>query len=306
GQLVTVGNYGFSDAAASRYPRPVDTTSHNGRAIVERRIIHVPDTIAEPSQIVLEDLAQQRPLTSRSQLSVPMMRGDTPIGVVVVARHVPGPFAEAHIDLLKTFADQAAIASGNAWLFKELQEKNHALTEAHAQVTESLEQQTATSEILRVISGSPTNLEPVFNSIAQSAAKLCEAYDCEIYRVDDDGLRLVAHYGPSPSGPVGQFVVPLVRGTIGGRSALERRTIHVHDLRAAADEYPEGYALAAGREHRTQLRVPLLRKGAALGVIGVRRSEVRPFTESQVVLLQTFADQAVIAVENVRLFTELQ
>ena len=138
GQLVPVGNYGFTAAAAARYPRPVDPTTHNGRAIVERRPIHVPDTLAEPSQIVLEDLAQQRPLSSRSQLSVPMMRGDTPIGVVVAARHSPGPFTEVHIDLLKTFADQAAIASWNARLFREIADKSAQLEAASRHKSEFL------------------------------------------------------------------------------------------------------------------------------------------------------------------------
>src|SRR5262249_47553205 len=155
---------------------------------------------------------------------------------------------------------QAVIAIENVRLFKELQTSNRELTKA-------LEQQTATAEILRVISSSPTDVQPVFAAVAESSARLCDAYDCEIYRVDGDVLRLVAHHGPAPSGPVGQFVVPLVRGTIGGRSVLERRTIHVPDFDAAAEEFPVGYALAAGREHRTQLRVPLLREGTALGVI---------------------------------------
>jgi GAF domain-containing protein len=289
GQLMPVGSYGFSDVAASRYPRPVDTTSHNGRAIVERRTIHVPDIAAEPSQMVMEDLAQRRPLTSRSQLSVPMMRGDTPIGVVVVARNVPGPFAEAHIDLLRTFADQAAIASGNARLFNETKE--------------ALEQQTATGDILKVIASSPTDIQPVLDTVVRSATRLCEAYDAMIALREGERLSVGAHHGPIS---IGWRERPISRGWVTGRTVVDRQVIHVHDLAASAAEYPLGQADALEIGHRTTLGVPLLREGEAIGVILIRRLEVRPFSEKQIRLLQTFANQAVIAIENVRLFKELE
>ena len=213
---------------------------------------------------------------------------------MVIRRTQVRPFTEKQIKLLETFADQAVIAIENVRLFKELQERNRDLTEA-------LEQQTATSEILRVIASSPTDIQPVFDSIARSAARLCEAFDVMVLRVDGNVLRLVAHHGPIPAGDV-----PLHRGTLGGRTVIDRRLFHIRDLQTEVDEFPEGSALARERGHRTTLSVPLLRENVAIGNIQVRRDEVRPFSEPQINLLQTFADQAVIAIENVRLFHELQ
>jgi hypothetical protein len=132
-----------------------------------------------------------------------MLRRDEAIGTISVTRREPGGFTDDEIALLKTFADQAVIAIENVRLFTELQEKNWALTQAHAQVTEALEQQTATREILRVISSSPTNVQPVFDTLAESAARLCDAVDAVIARVDGDRLWFVAHHGPIPSGLVG-------------------------------------------------------------------------------------------------------
>src|SRR5919109_3840587 len=162
-------------------------------------------------------------------------------------------------------------------------------------LTESLEQQTATSEVLRVISSSPTDVQPVFDTIARSAARLCDAYDIIVMRVDGDVLRLAAHYGAIPAGDF-----PLHRGTLGGRTVLERRVFHIHDLQAEREEFPEGSAIARQRGHRTTLSVPLVRDGVAIGNIQARRDTVRPFAPQQVALLETFADQAVIAIENVR------
>src|SRR5262249_42502429 len=166
-------------------------------------------------------------------------------------------------------------------------------------------QQTATSEILKVISRSPSDLQPVFDMIADSAARLCDGIDVTIFRVDSDMLRVVAHQGPIPAFYIGQ-ARPMVRGSPSSRAILDRRTIHVADLQAEMDEYPEGSVIARRLGHRTTLVAPLLHAGEAIGAIAVRRTDVRPFTDRQVDLLQTFADQAVIAIENVRLFTELQ
>ena len=169
-------------------------------------------------------------------------------------------------------------------------------------LTEALEQQTATAEILRVISSSPTDVQPVFAAVLRSAARLCDAFDATIFQVDGDGLRLVAHEGPILSHPVGEF--PLIRGTTAGRAVLDRRTIHVPDVQAEVDEYPEASSFARSFGFRTTLSVPLLRGTEAIGAIAIRRTEVRPFTDRQIELLQTFAAQAVIAIENVRLFNE--
>ena len=173
----------------------------------------------------------------------------------------------------------------------------HKVAERTRELSESLEQQTATGEILRVISSSPTDVQPVFDAIASSAARLCEAIDVMVLRTEGDVLRLVGHHGPMPAGDVA-----LHRGTLGGRTVLERRMLHIRDLQAEVDEFPEGSTLARERGHRTTLSVPLLKEGMAIGNIQVRRNDVRSFSDRQISLLQTFADQAVIAIDNVHLF----
>jgi signal transduction histidine kinase len=170
------------------------------------------------------------------------------------------------------------------------------------QLAEAQEQQTATSEILRVIRSSPTDLQPVLDAVAKSAARLCASYDASIFRLDGEVLRLVAHHGPVLVPP--SFVMHAVRGLVGGRAVLDRQPIQVADLQMQTEEFPEGSAIAREHGFHTLLSVPLLREGAAIGIIALRRIEVQPFTEAQIALLQTFADQAVIAIENVRLFNE--
>jgi len=226
-----------------------------------------------------------------------MVRDGEAVGAIVVTRREPGRFAAPEVSLLKTFADQAVIAIENVRLFKELEARNRELTEA-------LEQQTATAEVLRIISTSPTELQPVLEVVVKSAVRFCGADDAIILRLDAEHLRAAAHHGPIPV-DFG-LPVPCVRGTVGGRSVLERRAVHVTDLQAEAEEFPEGSAFATRLGARTTLGVPLLREGAAVGTIQLRRAVVNPFTDKQIALLQTFADQAVIAIENVRLFQELE
>ena len=210
------------------------------------------------------------------------------IGELVARRNEVRPFTPAQIKLLETFADQAVIAVENVRLFQELKE--------------SLEQQTATSEILGVIANSPTDIQPVLETVAATAARLCEATDAQIHFTEGDGTRLVASFGPLPA----PKYVALSRKTPAMRAIIERRAVHVHDLRAAEIEYPDSQEMSQRFGTRTFLSVPLLREGVAIGSINIRRTEVRPFSEKQIALLKTFADQAVLAIENVRLFKELQ
>src|SRR5262249_46951585 len=215
---------------------------------------------------------------------------------ISLLRSEAGFFSKRQIDLLRTFADQAVIAIENVRLFKELESRN-------LDLTETLQQQAATGEILRVISSSPTDIQPVLDAVAENSARLCEAFDAQIYRVEGQDLRLVASFGSIPSSPTRA----ISRGWVTGRSVVDRRTTHVHDLAAESDaEYGIGKETQRRAGHRTTLATPLLREGQPLGAILIRRMEVRPFSEKQIKLLETFADQAVIAIENVRLFKELE
>jgi signal transduction histidine kinase len=272
----------------------------SGRAIMSGAVVEIEDALSDAEY--QQEVA--RVSGWRSMLAVPMLRERVPIGAIVIQRAEAGSFPEAQIALMQTFADQAVIAIENVRLFKELQEKNRALTEAHSQVSEALEQQTATAEILRVISTSPTDLQPVLDTVVRSAARFCGANDAEICHLDGGSLKVAAHHGPIP-GPAGRLL-SIRGGSVSGRTVLERRAVHVADLQAEAEEFPEGSALAQEFGYRTVLVVPLLREGTVVGTINLRRTEVNPFTDKQIALLQTFAHQAVIAIENVRLFTELQ
>ena len=221
------------------------------------------------------------------------------LGAIAVTRAKPAPFSDKELALLKTFADQAVIALENVRLFKELQIRNHDLTEA-------LEQQTATAQILHVISNSLTDVQPVLDAVASTAARLCGASDAVILRINSDVLRFVAHDGSIPSAPAGEEY-PVNRGSTSGRAVLDRRTIHAHDLAGADEaEFPLGAALARRFGHRSVLSTPLLREGQPIGAITIRRKEVSSFSDKQIKLLETFASQVVIAIENVRLFKELQ
>ena len=225
-------------------------------------------------------------------LGVPLRQQGEFIGALYARRTEVRPFTPTEIKLLETFADQAVIALENVRLFQELKE--------------SLEQQTATSEIFGVIASSPTDIQPVLETVAQSAAKLCEASDAVIYRVDGDVLQRVAICG---SIPIRSTPLRLTRGTTAGRAVIDRRTTHIHDIDACIGKRVPGYRQDRywwGNRARTRLAVPLLREGASIGAILIRRMEARPFSDKQVKLLETFAAQSVIAIENVRLFKEIQ
>ena len=243
----------------------------------------------------------------RSRLSVPLIRDGIAIGSLGVTRAAPGAFTDREIALLQTFADQAVIAIENVRLFTELQEKNRALTAAHAQVTESLEQQTATSEILQVISRSPTSVQPVFDAIANSALLLCVAKHGNVFLFDGELIQLGAVAG---SDPEGTETVRQSFPQVPGRASATTRAIETRQPVIIPDvlEDPE-YSLTEMvrvAAYRSVMSVPMLRAGNPIGAITVTRAEAGPFADKQLALLQTFADQAVIAIENARLFTELQ
>ncbi|HYS94093.1 MAG TPA: GAF domain-containing protein, partial [Candidatus Acidoferrales bacterium] len=302
--LHLVDGVGLSIAAKhGRLPRtlsigeslPLTRGSVAGRAVVERRTVHVRDLKVAAKSQYPDAAALQRAAGLRTMLATPLIEDGRAVGALVVLRTTVRPFTAHQIALLKTFAEQAAIALENARLSRELEGRNSELTEA-------LEQQTATGEILSVISSSPTDIQPVLAAVVASAARFCGAYDASIGLRDGDGLRVVAHHGPIPT-PV--ISIPIVQGSVGGRSVLERRPVHVADLQTETEEFPEGSAFARSVGHRATLSVPLVREEEVTGVIQLRRLEAEPFTDRQITLLQTFADQAVIAIENVRLFTEL-
>ena len=262
----------------------------SARAVIDRTVIHLSDIRQEPDFGVSGRLSEA--LKFRAILAVPMVRDGGVVGVITVARAEAGFFSESQAALLQTFADQAVIAIENVRLFNETKE--------------ALEQQTAASDILSVISRSPTDVQPVFDDVAESAARLCEAQDASIFRRAGDQLFFAAHHGPIPFGRVGEYSMPLVRETLNGRCVLEGRTMQVADMQIEEAEFPQGSALARRWGYRTVLTVPLMRDRVAIGSISLRRTEVKAFTERQIALLQTFADQAVIAIENVRLFKELE
>jgi GAF domain-containing protein len=264
----------------------------SNEALLQRRTIHIPDLEAEAERF--PDSVHIGP-GIRTFLVTPLLREGTAIGVINIRRTEVKPFTDKQVALLETFASQAVIAIQNVRLFKELQDRNRQLTEA-------LEQQTATSEILSVIASSPTDIQPVLDTVAENAARLCEASDAQILRVEGDILRLAASYGSLPTSQTR----PINRQLASGRAVIDRTTIHVHDIALAEDEFPVTTARGIPRGIRTFLVTPLLCKADPIGAVVIRRTEVRPFSEKQIALLKTFADQAVIAIENVRLFKELQ
>jgi signal transduction histidine kinase/putative methionine-R-sulfoxide reductase with GAF domain len=283
------------------FPMRPSRTITSTRAILDRTTIHLPDVLDDPEYDRPTALAMQ----NRATLAVPMLRDDEPIGTIFVGRPEPRAFTDKQIALLQTFADQAVIAIENVRLFTELQEKNRALTTAHAQVTESLEQQTATSDILRVISSSPSDIQPVFDAIVRTGVGLCEADYGFLARYDGTSMTIVAHFGATQEeieAVLRVYPMAPTADSLGGRTILERAVVHIPDVRRDPTYGPRVIQDAGWR---TGLGVPLLRDGAAVGLVGMWRRDVRPFSGRQIALLQTFADQAVIAIENVRLFKEL-
>ena len=289
--------YGFSDEFMD-YVRNVpvvpDRGSATARALLEGVVVHIHDVQADPDYTFDE---AQRLGDFRTIIGVPMLRDGKAIGVIVMTRSEVRPFTDKQIELATTFADQAAIAIENVRLFEELQAKTRDLSEA-------LVYQTGSENILRVIASSPTDVEPVLKAIVERTCELCEAYDAALRLKVGDKLVYAAHHGIVP-GTIN--AIPVSPDWTAGRALLEKRSVQVHDLLSAeGDEFPAAKELARRHGHRTILSVPLVRENEGIGTITLRRLEVNPFSEKQVKLLQSFADQAVIAIGNVRMFEQVQ
>jgi two-component system, NtrC family, sensor kinase len=274
------------------------------RAIRDSAIAHIADVLTDP-EFTIRDAALAAGF--RGVLAVPMLREGRAIGAIAIGRAEAGEFSSEQVNLLRTFADQAVIAIENVRLFTELQEKNRALTQAHEQVTEALEQQTATSEVLKVISRSTFELEPVLETLIENATRLCGADRGQVYKAEGEVLRSATAYGLAPEirDYLEERPLPIGPSSMAGRAALECRTIHSADLPAETwFQPPDDRHKILGL--RTALAVPMLRGQTLVGVFTIWKTVVEPFTDRQIELVTTFADQAVIAIENVRLFTELE
>src|SRR5262245_51093404 len=284
----------FTDLWRSGVVQP-DSDVPLARAARSKMTIHIEDLRKDPAYL------EGHPLTTssvdaggiRTIMVVPMIKEGESIGAIVIYRLEVRPFSDKQTELVRSFASQAVIAIENTRLLNELRE--------------SLQQQTATANVLKVISRATFDLPRVLDTLVESAASLCDSDDTAIMQRDGEVLRVVSHRGHIPVvGPIREFTLPLTRGHMGGRAVLDRRTLQVADLQTETEEYPEGSAMARHLGVRTALTVPLVHAGEAIGVIYIRRAEVRPFTERQIELVNTFADQAVIAIENARLFDEVQ
>ena len=265
-----------------------------GRTVLEGKTVHVADVLADP-EFTNTEIQQRYGL--RTVLGVPLLREGKPIGVISLARNKVRPFTEKQIELVRTFADQAVIAIENARLLSELRQRTDDLSE-------SLEQQTATSEVLRAISSSSGKLEPVFQTMLENATTICEAAFGSMLLVEGEVFRRVALHNAPPM--FVEFhkkspVIPL--GQVHDLNLLleTRRPVHIADAAGTADSPIVKYGGA-----RTLVIVPMLKEGEIVGAIGIYRQEVRPFTDKQIELVTNFAAQAVIAIENARLLNELR
>jgi GAF domain-containing protein len=273
---------------------PVTRATTFGRAVVDRRPVHVHDLPAAGDEFP-EGHAMAQRMGFRTILSVPLLREDEAIGTLSVRRTEVRPFTAQQIELATTFADQAVIAIENTRLLNELRE--------------SLQQQTATTEVLRAISRSTFDLKAVFNTLVESATRLCQSDTAFIWLLEGNAFRMGA-MNHLVDTEFGKFAMenPLLldRSTASGRAALERRTIHIHDVLQDEEYRWSGHQGPKIGKFRTLLGVPLLREGTPLGAFALGRSEVRPYTDKQIELVENFAAQAVIAIENARLLNELR
>jgi signal transduction histidine kinase len=299
GRNFVVASHGFPPGFAeymATVPLEPGRGSLGGRVLLESKPAHIVDVLADPEYTLTE---AQRRGGFRTGLGVPLMREGTPIGILFLFRTIVKPFTDQQIELVSTFADQAVIAIENVRLFDEVQARTEELSE-------SLQQQTATADVLKVISRSTFDLTSVLQTLVESAARLCDADRATITRQKDGRLVRAEAFGYSPEFIEHLRALPVEpgRGSVMGRALLEGKAVHIADVLADPD-----YSMTETQKlgsYRTMLGVPMLREGAPMGVLTLTRLQMRPFTNKQIELVTTFADQAAIAIENVRLFDEIQ
>jgi two-component system NtrC family sensor kinase len=271
--------------------------SNVGRTAMTGTVVQIPDVLADSD---FTAYGYQRVGNFRAMLGIPLKRDGKVEGVFSLAKRDVGLFEPRHVELLQTFADQAMIAIGNVQLFEEVQHRTRELSEA-------LTYQTGSANILRVIASSPTDVKPVLEAIVESACELCDSNDAAVLLKDGDDLRFRAHHGPID---INVEKWPINRRWTAGRAFLDGEPVHLRDAWSEeGKEFPDSKALSDATNSadiRTVLSVPLMRENDRVGAIVLRRTEVRPFSDKQINLLKTFADQAVIAIGNVRLFDEVQ
>ena len=267
-----------------------------GRVLQDGKTVHLPDVLTDPEYQALD---AQQVVGFRAILGVPLMRAGAPIGIILLMRRLPKPFTDKQIELSETFADQAVIAIENVRLFDEVQTRTRDLAE-------SLQQQTATADVLKTISRSAFDLPTVLDALIETAARMSDADHGAITREIDGAFFRAATYGYSTA--FSDFIhttpVQMDRSSVAGRALVEGRIVQIADVKADPD-YTFSPALDSG-DFRTGLGVPMLREGVPIGALTLTRKDVRPFTDKQIELVTTFADQAAIAIANVRLFDEVQ
>jgi GAF domain-containing protein len=297
-----VGSEGL-EATNDLYPMPPGRRSAAARAILSGAVEQIPDVQADPEYGIGRGASV---IGFRSVVAVPMLKEGRPIGAIAVLRSQAGLLPERQITLLRTFADQAVIAIENTRLFEAEQTRTRELTERTQELTQTLEYQTATSEVLGVISRSPSELQPVLDAILRIAGRLCEAEHALFYMLKDGKFRVSAARSINSAAVkfATEHPISLGEGTLVGRTAIERRPVHISDCLAD----PDFTFLASQRiwNFRSLLGVPLLRDGEPIGVLSLMRMAVKPFTQGQIDLVTTFGNQALIAIENARLFEEVR